>query len=171
MSTDKLAPIGKAKLLSEHTRHEIDHWVAKFPPGRHRSATISALRAAQHQNDGHLTQDLLEAVAEYLKLPPIQVYEVAAFYSMFELHPCGRHHVSVCTNISCMLCGGEDIAAYIEKKLGIKTGESTADGRIFLKREEECLAACTGAPMMMVDHVFYENLTPESVDKVLDELK
>jgi len=171
LSTDKLAPIGKAKLLSEHTRHEIDHWVAKFPPGRHRSATISALRAAQHQNDGHLTQDLLEAVAEYLKLPPIQVYEVAAFYSMFELHPCGRHHVSVCTNISCMLCGGEDIAAYIEKKLGIKTGESTADGRIFLKREEECLAACTGAPMMMVDHMFYENLTPESVDKVLDELK
>jgi len=171
LSTDKLAPIGKAKRLSEHTRHEIDHWVAKFPPGRHRSATISALRAAQHQNDGHLTQDLLEAVAEYLKLPPIQVYEVAAFYSMFELHPCGRHHVSVCTNISCMLCGGEDIAAYIEKKLGIKTGESTADGRIFLKREEECLAACTGAPMMMVDHVFYENLTPESVDKVLDELK
>jgi NADH-quinone oxidoreductase subunit E len=161
----------KVKLLSEATRHEIDHWVAKFPPGRQRSACISALRAVQHQNDGYLTPDLMDAVAEYLKLPPIQVYEVASFYSMFELHPCGRHHVSVCTNISCMLCGGEDVVAYVEKKLGIKLGESTPDGRIFLKREEECLAACTGAPMMMVDHVFHENLTPEKIDKVLDELK
>jgi NADH-quinone oxidoreductase subunit E len=171
LSTDKLAPIAKAKLLSEHTRREIDHWIAKFPPGRQRSATISALRAAQEQNNGYLTQDLMEAVAEYLKLPPIQVQEVATFYSMFEVHPCGRHHVSVCTNISCMLRGADDIVSHVEKKLGIKTGESTADGRIFLKREEECLAACTGAPMMMVDHVFYENLTPEAVDKVLDELK
>ena len=161
----------KVKLLSEATRHEIDHWVAKFPPGRQRSACISALRAVQHQNDGYLTQDLMEAVAEYLKLPPIQVYEVASFYSMFELHPCGRHHVSICTNISCMLCGGEEMVAYVEKKLGIKLGESTPDGRIFLKQEEECLAACTGAPMMMVDHVFHENLTPEKIDKVLDELK
>ena len=125
----------------------------------------------QHQNDGYLTPELMEAVAEYLRLPPIQVYEVASFYSMFELHPCGRHHVSVCTNISCMLCGGEEVVAYVEKKLGIKLGESTPDGRIFLKREEECLAACTGAPMMMVDHVFHENLTPEKIDQVLDELK
>jgi NADH-quinone oxidoreductase subunit E len=172
LSTEtKSAPTGKAKLLNEHTRHEIDEWVARFPPGRQRSASISALRAAQHQNDGHLTQDLIEAVADYLKLPPIQVYEVAAFYSMFELHPCGRHHVSVCTNISCMLNGADDIVAYVEKKLGIKTGESTPDGRIFLKKEEECLAACNGAPMMMVDHVYHEYLTPESIDKVLDELK
>jgi NADH-quinone oxidoreductase subunit E len=162
---------GKAALLNEHTRHEIDEWVKKFPPGRQRSACITALRAAQEQNQGYLTKDLIEAVADYLKLPPVQVYEVASFYSMFELHPCGRHHVSVCTNISCMLCGGEEIVAYIEKKLGIKQGESTPDGRIFLKREEECLAACTGAPMMMVDHVYYENLTPEKVDKILDELK
>ena len=172
MSTDnKLAPISKVKLLSEHTRHEIDHWIAKFPPGRQRSACISALRAAQEQNNGYLTQDLMEAVAEYLKLPPIQVQEVANFYSMFEVHPCGRHHVSVCTNISCMLNGSDAIVKYVEKKLGIKTGESTPDGRIFLKREEECLAACTGAPMMMVDHHFHEYLTPEKVDKVLDELK
>jgi len=172
MSTDnKLAPVSKAKLLSDHTRHEIDHWIAKFPPGRQRSACISALRAAQEQNNGYLTQDLMEAVAEYLKLPPIQVQEVANFYSMFEVHPCGRHHVSVCTNISCMLNGSDKIVEYVEKKLGIKTGESTPDGRIFLKQEEECLAACTGAPMMMVDHVFHENLTPEIVDRVLDDLK
>ncbi len=113
---------------------------------------LSALRFAQEQNNGFLTPELMDAVAEYLKLPPIQVYEVASFYSMFETHPCGRHHVSVCTNIACMLNGADEIVAYIEKKLGIKTGESTPDGRIFLKREEECLAACTGAPMMMVDH-------------------
>jgi NADH-quinone oxidoreductase subunit E len=171
LSTDTLKAAGKTALLSEHARREIDHWVAKFPPGRQRSATIAALRAAQEQNQGYLTPDLLEAVAEYLKLPPIQVYEVASFYSMFELHPCGRHHVSVCTNISCMLCGAEDVLAHVEQTLGIKVGESTPDGRIFLKREEECLAACTGAPMMMVDHEFHENLTPEKADRILGALK
>jgi NADH-quinone oxidoreductase subunit E len=158
-------------LLNEHTRHEIDGWIARFPQGKQRSAVLSALRFAQEQNNGFLTPDLMDAVAEYLQLPPIQVYEVASFYSMFETHPCGRHHVSVCTNISCMLNGADDIVAHVEKKLGIRTGESTPDGRIFLKCEEECLAACTGAPMMMVDHHFYEHLTPASVDEVLDKLK
>ena len=167
MGTDS----GKIALLSEHTRAEIDHWMAKFPPGRQRSAVISALRAAQEQNQGFLSAELMDAVAEYLSLPPIQVYEVASFYSMFETHPCGRHHLSVCTNISCMLRGGEDIAAYVEKKLGIHAGQSTPDGRIFLKREEECLAACTGAPMLMVDHIYHEHLTPEKVDQILDALK
>ena len=172
MSTEsKSSADSKIRLLSEHTRREIDHWVAKFPAGRHRSACISALRAAQEQNNGFLTGELMDAVAEYLKLPPIQVYEVASFYSMFETHPCGRHHVSICTNISCMLNGAEDLVAHVEKRLGIHLNESTPDGRIFLKKEEECLAACTGAPMMMVDHVFHEHLTPEKIDKVLDELK
>jgi NADH-quinone oxidoreductase subunit E len=129
------------------------------------------LRAAQEQNHGFLTGELMDALAEYLKLPPIQVYEVASFYSMFETRPCGRHHVSICTNISCMLNGGEELVAHAEKKLGIKLNESTADGRIFLKREEECLAACTGAPMMMVDHTFHEHLTPARLDEILDELK
>jgi NADH-quinone oxidoreductase subunit E len=160
-----------AGTLSEHVREEIDHWVAKFPAGRERSAVLAALRAAQHENEGFLTVELMDAVAAYLKLPPIQVYEVASFYSMFETRPCGRHHVSVCTNISCMLCGADDIVAHVERKLGIRVGESTADGRIYLKKEEECLAACVGAPMMMVDHVYHENLTPEVVDKILDELK
>jgi NADH-quinone oxidoreductase subunit E len=164
------APSGTA-VLSDATRAEIDHWVAKFPPGRQRSASLAALRAAQEQNHGFLTSELMDAVAEYLQLPPIQVYEVASFYSMFETHPCGRHHVSICTNISCMLNGGEELVAHAEKKLGIKLNESTADGRIFLKREEECLAACTGAPMMMVDHVFHEHLTPEKLEQILDELK
>jgi NADH-quinone oxidoreductase subunit E len=164
-------PAGKTALLDEHTRHEIDAWVARFPAGKQRSAVLSSLRFAQEQNQGFLTPDLMDAVAEYLDLPPIQVYEIASFYSMFETSPCGRHHVSVCTNISCMLNGSEQIVHYIEGKLGIKTGQSTPDGRIFLKQEEECLAACTGAPMMMVDHIYYEHLTPASVDEVLDKLK
>jgi NADH-quinone oxidoreductase subunit E len=138
---------------------------------RQRSAVISALRATQEQNHGFLTAELMDAIAEYLQMPPIQVYEVASFYSMFETHPCGRHHVSVCTNISCMLRGGQELESYVEKKLGIRTGQSTADGRIFLKREEECLAACTGAPMMMVDHIYHEHLTTEKVDQILDSLK
>jgi NADH-quinone oxidoreductase subunit E len=165
------ALISKLQLLSLETTREIDQWVAKFPPGRQRSACIAALRAAQEQNHGFLTADLMDAVAEYLKLAPIQIYEVASFYSMFAIHPCGRHHVSICTNISCMLNGGEALVAHAEKRLGIKLNESTADGRIFLKREEECLGACTGSPMMMVDHVFYEHLTPEKLNAILDDLK
>ena len=161
----------KTSLLSDATRAEIDQWVAKFPSGRQRSAVLSALRATQEQNHGHLTVPLMDAVAAYLRLPPIQVYEAASFYSMFETHPCGRHHVSICTNISCMLRGAEALVAHVEKRLGIKHGESAGDGRIFLKQEEEFLAACTGAPMMMIDHVYHENLTTEKVDQILDELQ
>jgi NADH-quinone oxidoreductase subunit E len=156
--------------LSEHLREEIDHWVARFPAGRQRSAVLAALRAAQHENDGYLTAPLMDAIADYLGLPRVQVYEVATFYSMFETEPCGRHHVSVCTNVSCMLRGGEDLLRHAEQKLGIRVGESTPDGRIFLKQEEECLAACCGAPMMMVDHVYHENLTPERLDEILEGL-
>jgi len=157
--------------LSEHAKHEIDQWLAKFPPDRKRSAVLAALRTVQHENGGYLTNESMDAVAAYLGLPPIQVYEVATFYSMFETKPVGRHHISVCTNISCMLCGGDEILAHVEKRLGIKVGESTVDGRFFLKKEEECLAACNNAPMMMVDHVYYENLTPEKVDEILDRHK
>ncbi len=159
------------EILSEHTRREIDHWRTKYPPQRRRSAVLAALREAQHQNNGYLTPDLMDAVAAYLDLPSIYVYEAASFYSMLETKPVGRHSVSVCTNISCMLCGADDIVAHIEKKLGIVLGESTTDGRIHLKLEEECLAACRGAPMMMVDHVYYENLTLERVDEILDALE
>lgn len=156
--------------LSARVREEIDGWVAKFPEGRQRSAVIAALHAVQHEQ-GYLTMELMDAVAEHLGLPPIQVYEVGSFYSMFETRPVGRHHISVCTNISCMLRGADEIVAHIERRLGIKTGDSTPDGKFYLKREEECLAACVGAPMMMVDHCYYENLTPEKVDEVLDSLE
>jgi NADH-quinone oxidoreductase subunit E len=158
-------------MLSEHAREEIDTWRAKFPVGRQRSAVIAALHVVQHENQGFLTRELMEAVAAYLELPPIQVFEVAAFYSMFETEPVGRNSISVCTNISCMLRGGESMLAYVESKLGIKAGESTPDGKFYLKLEEECLAACTGAPMMMVNHKFHENLTPTKIDEILDSIE
>ena len=159
------------EVLSEHVREEIDRWRARFPEGRQRSAIIAALHAVQHENKGFLTTQLMDAVAERLELPSIYVYEVAAFYSMFQTQPVGRHEVSICTNISCMLRGADDMVAHAERKLGIRLGESTADGRIFLKKEEECLAACCGAPMMMVDHEYHENLTTEKVDEILDGLE
>jgi NADH-quinone oxidoreductase subunit E len=156
--------------LSPQVREEIDRWRVKFPEGRQRSAVIAALHLVQHENHGYLTSDLMEAVAGYLDLPAIQVFEVGAFYSMFETKPVGRHSISVCTNISCMLRGGEKILGHIERKLGIEAGESTPDGKFYLKREEECLAACVGAPMMMVDHKFHERLTPARIDEILDSL-
>ena len=157
--------------LSTHVREEIDHWVAKFPEGKQRSALIGSLQAVQHENKGFLTEELMTAVAEYLDVPVIQVYEVATFYSMFQTRPVGRHNVAICTNVSCMLRGADDVVEHVEKKLGIKLGESTADGRIYLKKEEECLAACCGAPMMMVDHKYHENLTRDVVDEILDGLE
>ena len=160
-----------ADILSDHVREEIDRWKARFPEERQRSAVIGALHAVQHANDGYLTAELMNDVADYLDLPTIQVYEVATFYSMFQTRPVGRHNVAICTNVSCMLRGAEELVAHVENKLGTKVGESTDDGRIYLKREEECLAACCGAPMMMVDHKYYENLTTEKVDEILDGLE
>ena len=156
--------------LSAHVVEEIERWTARFPEDQKRSAVIGALHAAQHENEGYLTTEIMNGVADYLGLPPIQVYEVATFYSMFQTRPVGRHNVAICTNVSCMLRGAEDIVSHVEQKLGIKLGESTADGRIYLKKEEECLAACCGAPMMMVDHKYFEDLTIEQVDAILDGL-
>jgi NADH-quinone oxidoreductase subunit E len=162
--------MSEATVLSDHVREEIEQWKARFPAERHRSAVIGALHAVQHENDGYLTPELMDAVAEYLEMPNIRVYEVATFYSMFQTKPVGRHNVAICTNVSCMLRGADDIVDHVEKKLGVKLGESTEDGKVYLKREEECLAACCGAPMMMVDHKYYEDLTIEEVDKILDGL-
>jgi NADH-quinone oxidoreductase subunit E len=163
--------MSEAAVLSDHVRAEIDRWTERFPEGKHRSAVIGALHAAQHENNGYLTVEILNGVADYMSLPTIQVYEVATFYSMFQTQPVGRHNVSICTNVSCMLRGADDVVEHVEKKLGIKLGESTEDGRVYLKKEEECLAACCGAPMMMVDHKYHENLTREMVDEILDGLE
>ena len=158
-------------VLNAHVREHIDHWVAKFPPDRKRSAVIQGLFVAQESNDGWLTDELIAAVAKYLDIPPVWAYEVATFYSMFETGPVGRNNVAICTNISCWLNGAEDLVRYCEKKLGTKLGESTADGRIYLKREEECLAACAGAPMMVVNGHYHEKLDTAKVDEILDGLK
>lgn len=157
--------------LSGHVQQQIDAWRTRFPPDRQRSAVIRALHLVQHENNGFLTAEQMNAVADYLELPAIQVYEVATFYSMFQTKPCGRNEVSICTNISCMLRGAEEIVTHVENKLGIRLGESTADGRIYLKREEECIAACCGAPVMQVNHKYHENLTHEMVDNILDGLE
>ncbi len=163
--------VDPAVVLSEQTRAHIDHWLTKFPPDRKRSAVIQALFAAQQQNGGWLSDALIAAVARYLDLPPVWAYEIASFYSMFELEPVGRNNVAICTNISCWLNGAEDIVRHCENKLGVKLGGSSADGRVYLKKEEECLAACCGAPMMVVNGHYHEKLTPEKVDEILDGLK
>ena len=158
-------------LLTESIKGKIDTWVAKFPIGKQRSAIIGSLHAVQEHNQGYLTPELMNAVADYLDLQRIYVYEVATFYSMFQTEPVGRNEIAICTNISCMLSGSDVIVQHIEDRLNIKLGESTKDGNIFLKKEEECLAACTGAPMMMVNHQYIENLDIEKVNEILDKLE
>lgn len=158
-------------VLSDETRTRIDHWLTKFPPDRKRSAVLPGLHAAQEQNQGYLTDELIAGVAKYLDLPPVWAYEVATFYSMFETQKVGRNNVAFCTNISCWLNGAEDLVAHAENKLGCKLGESTADGRVYLKREEECVAACCGAPVVVINGHYHEKLTPEKVDELLDGLK
>jgi len=157
--------------LSAHAREEIDELLSHFPADQKKSALLGALNVVQHENQGFLTEELMAAVADYLGLAKIEVYEVASFYSMYELKPVARNNVAICTNICCMLMGSQSIVDHVENKLGIKVGESTDDGRIYLKKEEECLAACAGGPMMQVNHVYYENLTPEKVDEILDRLE
>ena len=156
--------------LTPHVKEEIESWKARFPKDRQRSAVISALHAVQHENHGFVTAEQMNAVAEHLELPTIQVYEVATFYSMFQTQEVGRNEVAICTNVACMLRGADDIVEHVENKLGIKIGESTEDGKIFLKQEEECIAACCGAPAMMVNHKYHENLTKDQVDEILDGL-
>jgi|TARA_B100001121_G_C18606530_1_gene582110 NADH-quinone oxidoreductase subunit E len=159
------------KTLTSDIKNKILSFKDKFPEGRQRSAIIEALHLVQHKNEGYLTPELLGEVAEVLDVPAMYVYEVATFYSMFSTKPVGRNNVAICTNISCMLRGADEVVDHVEKKLEIKIGESTSDGRIYLKKEEECLAACCGAPMMMVNHEYHENLTPEKIDEILDKLK
>lgn len=162
---------GKADLLTPETRAVIDGWVGRFPEDRRRSAIIQALMAAQHQNGGYLTRELIEAVADYLDLPPVWAAEVASFYSMFHNEPVGRNTVNICTNISCWLKGAEKLVEHAEHKLGIRMGETTPDGRITLVVEEECLAACCGAPMMVVNGHYHEDLDAEAFDRIVDGLE
>lgn len=158
-------------ILSDDTRRHIDHWLTKYPADQRRSAIVASLLAAQEQNGGHLTDASMNAVADYLKIPHIEAYEVATFYDMYNLKPIGKNKIAVCTNISCMLRGSDDILNHCKKRLNIEPGETTADGQFTLV-EVECMAACAGAPMCQVnDKHYYENLTVEKIDKIIDELK
>ena len=160
----------KENLFPPAIRAEIDQWVAKYPAEWKQSAVMAALRIVQDDNGGYLTQELMDKVADYLDMPRIAVYEVATFYSMYELEKVGKHKICVCTNVSCMICGSENIVEHLEKRLGIKLGETTEDGKFTLK-EVECLGACGGAPMFQIGKQYYENLTPELVDSILDSLE
>jgi len=145
----------------------IDEWVAKYPADEKQSAVMEALMVVQSEN-GYLTPAAMDAVAQYLEMPAISVYEVATFYSMYELKPVGRHSVNVCTNISCLLRDSAAVVDHLESKLGIKMGETTPDGR-FTLRSVECLGACVNAPMMQVDKDYHENLTPDKIDAALEQ--
>ncbi len=157
------------KDLSVEVQQQVEDWLRRFPDEQKQSAVLGGLHAIQHEYS-YLPVEQMDALADTLQMPAIAVYEVASFYSMFELEPVGKHTIAVCTNLSCMLRGGEEMLAYIENKLNIKCGQSTPDGKYYLKQEEECLAGCCGAPMMQVNHVYHENLTEAKVDEILDVL-
>lgn len=157
-------------LLNKETIATIDHWLKKYPEKEKRSAVIAALTAAQKQNQGWLSPELMDAVADYLGLPKVWVYEVATFYDMYDLKAVGKHKIRVCTNISCMLRGADKIVDCLQKKLDIGFNETSADG-LFTLKESECLAACVKAPMMQVDLDYYEDLTPEKVEQIIDQIK
>ena len=156
-------------LFNSALRSQIDNWVAKYPAGQSQSAVIPCLHLLQDANAGWLNTPIMDALAIYLDIPAISIYEVATFYSMFELEPVGKHKINVCTNISCMLCGSEEIMNHLQQRLQIKPGQTTDDG-MFTLREVECLGACVGAPMLLLDRDYHEHLTPEKVDKILDGL-
>lgn len=161
---------GNIELLTAASRAEIDIWVAKYPADQKQSAVMAALRIAQEQNDGWLTTELMDAIAAYLEMEPVAVYEVATFYSMYELEPVGRHKICVCTNISCMLRGSDEVVEHLQNRLGIKLGETTDDGKFTLK-EVECLGACVNAPVLELAKQYHEKLTPEKLDVLLDGLE
>lgn len=158
-----------AHLLSADVRTSIDVWVAKYPADQKQSAVLPALHLAQEAHQGWLPTQVLNAVADYLQMPRIAVFEVATFYSMFNLTPVGCHKISLCTNISCLLSGCGEAAEHLKSRLGIDFNETTADGRFTLK-EVECLGACVAAPVMQIGHHYYEHLTPEKIDEILEEL-
>jgi NADH-quinone oxidoreductase subunit E len=156
--------------ITPATQAEIDRWLTKYPPDRKRSALLIALRLVQEDNGGWLDTACMDAVADYLELPKTAVYEVATFYKMYDLKPVGRHKISVCNSISCMLNGSEKILQHLERRLGVKPGETSQDGLCTLK-EVECLAACVHAPVLQVDdRAYHENLSIEKIDALLESL-
>ncbi len=155
-------------MLSESARQEILKVVERYPAGRAKSAVMPALYIAQSEV-GWLPAEVLAEVAELLRLAPVHVAAVASFYTMYEKQPAGRRIIDLCCSPTCFLCGSYDLLAHLERRLGIKVGETTPDGKITL-REQECLGACANAPALQVNYRFHEDLTPDQVDALLDEL-
>jgi NADH-quinone oxidoreductase E subunit len=153
--------------LGAATLKKLDAVLTRYP--NKQAACLPALNLAQAEH-GHLGDEVQQAVADYLGLPIAHVYGVVTFYTMFHQRPPGKNVLMVCTNVSCMLRGGYDILAHLEKTLGIKSGQTTPDG-MFTLVEEECLAACANAPMMICGPAYYLDLTPEKVDRALAELR
>ena len=156
-------------LLSAEGLEQAAVWVKKYPEERKRAAIIPIMTIVQEEH-GYLTQELMDAVADYLDCPKIAAYEVASFYSMFRLKKAGKYVISLCTNVSCMLAGSGDIKQWFKDELGIAPGETTEDGTFTLK-EVECMAACGGAPMLEVDKKYHENLSVDKVEQLIKELK
>ena len=156
-------------LLSAEGLEQAAVWVKKYPEERKRAAIIPIMTIVQEEH-GYLTQELMDAVADYLDCPKIAAYEVASFYSMFRLKKSGKYVISLCTNVSCMLAGSGDIKQWFQDELGIAPGETTEDGTFTLK-EVECMAACGGAPMLEVDKKYHENLSVDKVEQLIKELK
>ncbi len=144
--------------------------ISRYPAGKEKSALLPLLHIAQADSDGWLSVPVMDQVAAILNIQPIEVYEVASFYSMFHTKPVGQCLIEVCRTSSCWLRGAYDIIAHIENRLGIKEGETTPDGRFTLKAVE-CLGSCGTAPMFQIGETFYENLTNAKVDEILEEQK
>jgi NADH-quinone oxidoreductase subunit E len=156
--------------FSDDKLKEVDRIIAFYPEGKQKSAILPVLHLAQQEFGGWLDVPVMDYVASLLNLDPIEVYEVATFYSMYNLKPVGRYMFEVCQTGPCMLNGSDEIIQYIGKKLGIKPGETTADGMFTLKTVE-CLAACGYAPMMQMGKTYREHLTKEKVDQIIDECR
>lgn len=159
----------KKTILSESARELIDAWIKRYPAEHKRSGVFEALRVVQEENGNSLTVELMDAVADYLGMPHIAVYEVATFFSMYHLNPMGKHIIELCTNVSCMLSGAGAIGEHLKKRLGIDWNETTPDQNITL-RQVECLGACVSAPVCMLGKKYIENLTPEKIDDILQKL-
>lgn len=155
-------------MLSQASLNQIEVEAAKYPVDRRSSAIMAALTIAQDEHQ-YLSKELIEHVADLIGVAPVRAYEVATFYSMYQHKPCGKNVIKVCTNISCMLRGSDDIVAHLEQRLGIKLGEVTLDGKVGLQAVE-CLAACAGAPMLQLNKQYVENLSPEVIDAMLESL-
>lgn len=156
--------------LSKDILNKCDNWVKKFPNDRKRSAVIEILKIVQNQNNGYLNESLIDATANYLNIPSIYAYEVVTFYSMFDIEKVGKYKIYFCISISCMLCGSDELLNFVKKKLNINVNETTNDKKFTLKKAE-CLAACGGAPVMLIGEKYYENLTPEKINYILDSLE